>query len=174
MTGTAEDLRSAGIEVPAVSTGSTPAMAHVEDLGGVTDVRPGNYALHDLTQVALGACTPRDCAATVLASVVSSSRDRGTAIVDAGALALSVDRGPDHGPVSFGRLFDDYAGGSLRHNARLVSLSQEHGIVDVPLPVGEKVRILPNHVCLVTACFDAFYVVRGESVVDAWRIWRGR
>lgn len=174
MAGAAEDLRSAGIDVPSVSTGSTPAMAHVEGLGGITEVRPGNYALYDLTQVGLDACTPGDCAATVLASVVSSSRDRGRAIVDAGALALSVDRGPGHGPPSYGRFFADYSAGSLRHNARLISLSQEHGIVDHPLPVGERVRILPNHVCLVTACFDAFYVVRGESVVDSWRIWRGR
>lgn len=172
--GAAEDLRSAGIDVPAVSTGSTPAMAHVEELGGVTEVRPGNYALYDLTQVGLGACAPGECAATVLASVVSSSQERGRSIVNAGALALSVDRGPAHGPPSFGRLFEDYSAGSLRHNARLISLSQEHGIVNHPLPVGERVRILPNHVCLVTACFDAFYVVQGESVIDAWRIWRGR
>lgn len=174
MAGAAEDLRSAGIEVAGVSAGSTPAMAHVEGLAGITEVRPGNYALYDLTQVALGACGPADCAGTVLASVVSSSRDRGRSIVDAGALALSVDRGAAHARPSFGRLFDAYELGTLRQNARLVSLSQEHGIVDSPLPVGDRVRILPNHICLVTACFDAFYVVRGDTVVDTWRIWRGR
>jgi D-serine deaminase-like pyridoxal phosphate-dependent protein len=149
-------------------------MAHVEGLAGITEVRPGNYALYDLTQVALGACGPADCAGTVLASVVSSSRDRGRSIVDAGALSLSVDRGAAHARPSFGRLFDAYELGTLRQNARLISLSQEHGIVDSPLPVGDRVRILPNHICLVTACFDAFYVVSGDTVVDTWRIWRGR
>lgn len=170
----AERLREEGLDVEGVSTGSTPTMAHVEQLDGVTEVRPGNYALYDYTQVALGACAASDCAATVLATVVSSSEARGQAIVDAGALALSADRGPAHTRPSFGRLYDDYERGTLRHNARMVSLSQEHGIVDRALPYGERVRILPNHSCLVTACFDAFYVVDGESVLDSWKIWRGR
>jgi D-serine deaminase-like pyridoxal phosphate-dependent protein len=174
MAGAAERLRADGIEVPEVSTGSTPTMAHVARLDGVTEVRPGNYALYDYTQVALGACTPADCAATVLATVVSSSPDRGRAIVDAGALALSSDRGPAHARPSFGRLYDDYERGTLRHNARLISLSQEHGIVDRALPVGERARILPNHSCLAIACFDAFYVVDGTSVLDIWKVWRGR
>lgn len=170
----AERLRAEALDVEGVSTGSTPTMAHVERLDGVTEVRPGNYALYDYTQVALGACSPSDCAATVLATVVSSSEARGQAIVDAGALALSADPGPAHARPSFGRLYDDYGRGTLRHNARLVSVSQEHGIVDRALPSGERVRILPNHSCLVTACFDAFYVVDGESVLDSWKIWRGR
>ncbi|MFW6084850.1 MAG: alanine racemase [Gemmatimonadota bacterium] len=174
MSGAADRLRAEGIETRGVSTGSTPTMAHVERLDGVTEVRPGNYALFDFTQVALGACTPADAAATVLATVVSSSPDRGRSILDAGALALSADRGPGHARPSFGRLYETPAGGTLRHNARLISLSQEHGIVDHALPVGEAIRILPNHSCLVTACFDAFYVVEGDRVVDTWRIWRGR
>lgn len=174
MAGAAERLRADGIEVPDVSTGSTPTMAHVARLDGVTEVRPGNYALYDFTQVALEACSPADCAATVLATVVSSSPARGRAIVDAGALALSKDTGPAHARPSCGRLYADYAMGTLRHNARLISLSQEHGIVDRPLPIGERVRILPNHSCLTIACFDAFYVIDGESVLDTWRIWRGR
>lgn len=174
MAGAADRLRADGIAVDGVSTGSTPTMAHVERLDGVTEVRPGNYALYDFTQVALGACTPADAAATVLATVVSSSRARGQSIVDAGALALSADRGPRHARPSFGRIYASYEDGALRHNARLISLSQEHGIVDRPLPVGNKVRVLPNHSCLAIACFDSFYVVDGERVLDSWRIWRGR
>lgn len=174
MSAAADRLRADGIEVGGVSTGSTPTMAHVERLNGVTEVRPGNYALYDFTQVALGACTPADAAATVLATVVSSSDARGRCIVDAGALALSVDCGPGHTRPSFGRLYQAYEHGTLRHNARLISLSQEHGIVDRPFSTGERVRILPNHSCLVTACFDAFYVVDGQHVLDMWRIWRGR
>ncbi len=174
MSGAADRLRADGIEITGVSTGSTPTMAHVERLDGVTEVRPGNYALYDFTQVALGACTPADAAATVLATVVSSSAERGRSIVDAGALALSVDPGPAHVRSSLGRLYEAYGAGTLRHNARLISLSQEHGIVDHPLPVGKRVRILPNHSCLVTACFDAYYVVDGDRVLDRWRIWRGR
>jgi D-serine deaminase-like pyridoxal phosphate-dependent protein len=167
-------LTDAGIEVPAVSTGSTPTMAHVANLDGVTEVRPGNYSLYDYTQVALGSCSPRAVAASVLATVVSPSGP-GRSVIDAGALAMSLDRGPDHGAkAGYGRLYEDYARGTLRHNATLVSLSQEHGILDQSLAVGERVRILPNHSCLTVACFDAFQVVRGEEVLDSWRIWRGR
>ena len=171
----ADRLGDQGIRVPALSTGSTPAMAHVSNLDGISEVRPGNYALYDYTQVALGSCSPADGAATVLATVVSSSRERNRSVVDAGALTLSLDRGPAHAAVpSFGRLYEDFARGKLRHNARIVSLSQEHGVVIRYAAVGERVRILPNHSCLAVACFDEFQVVRGEEVLDRWKIWRGR
>ncbi|MFQ5529350.1 MAG: alanine racemase [Gemmatimonadota bacterium] len=175
MVGAAARLGDRGISVPALSTGSTPTMAHVASLEGVTEVRPGNYALYDYTQVALGACSPAAGAATVLASVVSSSEHRHRSVIDAGALALSLDPGPAHAVVpSYGRLYEDYARGKLRHNARVVSLSQEHGIVDDLMAVGERVRVLPNHSCLTVACYDAFQVVQGEEVLDTWKIWRGR
>lgn len=174
MLGAAESLRRSGVDVPSVSVGSTPTLAHVRGYDGISEVRPGNYAFYDYTQVALGSCAPTDCAVTVLATVVSSSRERGRSIVDAGALALSLDPGPKHVTPSYGRLYDTGGPPGLRHNARLVSLSQEHGIVDRALPVGERVRVLPNHSCLTIACFDAYHVVDGEDVVDSWRIWRGR
>ena len=167
----ASRLRDAGIEVRGVSVGSTPGMTAVDHLRGVTEARPGNYAYFDGTQVALGACEVRDCALTVWASVVSSARDH--AVVDAGALALSKDAGPAGGPPSMGRLFAEYGTGSLR-DERLVSLSQEHGVVGGPLEVGSRVRILPNHSCLTNACFDRVHAVRGESVVGVWRVHRER
>jgi D-serine deaminase-like pyridoxal phosphate-dependent protein len=171
----ADRLRALGIEVPAVSVGSTPGMAAIDHLNGVDEARPGNYAFHDHTQVLLGTCGVRDCALTVLASVVSSQPGAEHCVTDAGALALSKDTG--RGPIAeptMGEIFDDYAAGTLSRAARLVSLSQEHGVVSAPLAVGERVRILPNHSCLTVACFDRYHVVRGEEVVDAWRIWRGR
>jgi D-serine deaminase-like pyridoxal phosphate-dependent protein len=171
-------LRAEGIAVPAVSAGSTPAMAAVERLDGVTEVRPGNYALYDGTQVALGTCTAADCALTVLASVVSRRPDH--AVVDAGALALSKDPGPlhlgDRWRWGMGALFEDgeaYRAGRPSE-VHLASLSQEHGVVSAPLPVGARVRVLPNHSCLAVPCFDACWVVRGEEVVGRWRIRRER
>jgi D-serine deaminase-like pyridoxal phosphate-dependent protein len=175
LAGLAERLRDEGLPVPDISVGSTPSMARVPDLTGVTEARPGNYALFDFTQVALGSCGPADCAATVLATVVSSRPARGTSVVDAGALSLSADPGPAHlERRSFGELFEDYDRGTLRQNARLSSLSQEHGVVSRALPWGARVRILPNHSCLAVACFDAFFVVRGEDVLDRWTIHRSR
>jgi len=170
--GLAERLRSEGIDVAGTSVGSTPGMTAVDALDGIGEARPGNYAYFDATQVALGSCGPADCALTVLASVVSSARDH--AVVDAGALALSKDAGRGGDAPSMGRLYADYAAGTLREDARLVSLSQEHGVIDAPLTVGSSVRILPNHSCLTNACFDRVQAVRGEEVVDTWRVRRER
>jgi len=125
----------------------------------------------DFTQAALGSCEVRDCGVTVLATVVWYRSGR--SIVDAGALALSKDTGPS-GIETMGEIFADYDAGALEPEIRLVSLSQEHGIVSSCLPVGSRVRILPNHSCLTVACFDEYQVVRGGEVVDRWKIWRGR
>jgi D-serine deaminase-like pyridoxal phosphate-dependent protein len=100
MTGFAERLRSEGIEVPEVSVGSTPGMWTVRDLSGITEARPGNYVFNDFEQVTIGGCEVRDCAVTVLASVVSSQPGRGWCITDAGALALSKDPGFEVGRAS--------------------------------------------------------------------------
>lgn len=173
--GFAGRLRSQGIEVPGVSVGSTPAMSVVESLAGVTEARPGNYAFYDFTQATLGSCEVRDCAVTVLAAVVSSQPERDRCVTDAGALAMSKDAGParpEH--QGMGEVFEDYEAGLLSAGTRLVSLSQEHGVLGASLPVGTRVRILPNHSCLTVACFDEYLVVRGSEVVDRWKIWRGR
>lgn len=178
MAGFAQRLREEGIEVPAVSVGSTPAMSVVERLDGVTEARPGNYAFYDFTQVALGSCAVRDCAVTVLASVVSARPGADRCVTDAGALVLSKDTGPDRtgrsGRPTMGEVFEDYDSGLLSEETRLVSLSQEHGTLSVRLPVGTKIRILPNHSCLTVAQFDEYQVARGGEVVDRWKIWRGR
>lgn len=176
----ARRLAGTGLDVREVSVGSTPAMTAAQDLTGVTEARPGNYSLFDRTQVRLGSCTAAECAATVLASVVSRPPGAGHAVVDAGALALSKDAGP--GPETgaepgMGRLFADLASRELDSEARLVTLSQEHGVLAPATsvgPVGSRVRILPNHSCLTVACFDRFTVVRGEEVVGSWTIRRER
>lgn len=172
-------LAALGIAVPEVSAGSTPALAAAERLDGVTEIRPGNYALYDGTQVALGTCAAADCALTVLASVVSRRPDH--AVIDAGALALSKDPGPLHlgdgWRWAMGAVFEDdeaYRAGRPSERLRVTGLSQEHGIVSEPLPVGSRLRVLPNHSCLAVPCFDAFHVVCGGEVVDRWRIRRER
>jgi D-serine deaminase-like pyridoxal phosphate-dependent protein len=178
MDGAARRLRSAGIDVPAVSVGSTPAMSAVRSLEGIDEARPGNYAFYDYTQVALGSCDPADCALTVGATVVSSQPGSDHCVIDAGALALSVDPGAGgregEAPGSMGAIFAAETGGTLRTDARLVALSQEHGVVRGRLPWGTRVRVLPNHSCLAAACFDAYHVVVGEEVVDRWPIHRER
>jgi len=172
----ADRLRSEGrVDVSRVSVGSTPAMSVVQNLDGVTEARPGNYALYDYTQAVLGSCDVTDCALTVLASVVSSQPGSDHSVVDAGALGLSKDLGPDKlEQPTVGEIFENYSDGTLLPDNRVVSVSQEHGIVSGKLRVGEKVRILPNHSCLTAAMYDEYHVVRGEEVIDKWKIWRGR
>ena len=176
----ADRLRAEGVEVPAVSVGSTPAMSAVERLDGVTEARPGNYAFYDGTQVALGSCGPADPAVTVLATVISSQPGAGHSVIDAGALALSKDPGPAHlpggSPWALGAVYEDdaaYREGRPSHRHRVLSLSQEHGVVSGRLPVGTRVRVLPNHSCLAVPNFHAYQVVRGEEVVDRWPIFAG-
>jgi D-serine deaminase-like pyridoxal phosphate-dependent protein len=167
-------VRAQGIDPGELSVGSTPAMSRVRSLKGIDEARPGNYALHDYMQTRLGTCQLQDCALTVLASVVSSDPKGDRCVTDAGALALSKDLGPPDRPVHFGRIFTELDSKELDPDARVLSVSQEHGVVSVPRTVGTKLRILANHSCLTVAQFDAFAVVHGSEVRDSWKIWRSR
>lgn len=156
------------------SIGSTPTLSVIDDFSGADEVRPGNYVFYDAFQAAIGACAPEDVAVSVLATVVGSYPERQTVIVDAGALALSKDTGPDHLDPHFGYgMVCDVALRPLP--ARLVALSQEHGKIETAahLPVGTRLRIVPNHSCLTAAMFDAYHVIDGDRIVAEWRPVRG-
>jgi D-serine deaminase-like pyridoxal phosphate-dependent protein len=156
------------------SIGSTPTASVVDVFSDTDEVRPGNYVFFDAFQATLGSCTSGDVAVSVLSTVVGSYPERGGAIIDAGALAMSKDTSPDHLDPDFG--YGVVCDESLRPlDARLVALSQEHGKIKTssPLPVGTKVRVVPNHSCLTAAMFDRYYVVDGGTVVDEWRPVRG-
>jgi D-serine deaminase-like pyridoxal phosphate-dependent protein len=172
-------LRSDGVEVPTVSVGSTPTATHVDHLDGVDEARPGNYIFYDAFQATLGSCSLDDCALTVLAAVVHRDGVRRKVVLDAGAVALSKDRGPaELDPAcGFGRVLD-LAGDDL--GLRVESVSQEHGAVAVEDPalfdalkVGARVRVLANHSCLAAAQHTHYHVLEGGRVVDRWRIHGG-
>lgn len=174
----AERLRREGIAVPAVSLGSTPTASVVEDLSGVTEVRPGNYAFFDCFQARIGVCGFQDVAFSVLSTVIGVYRSRGTVILDAGALALSKDAGATHvaADAGYGVCLDPRTR-SPREDWCLYALSQEHGKLrmggDWDLSVGDRLRILPNHSCLAAALHAAYHVVQGDTVIDCWRPARG-
>jgi D-serine deaminase-like pyridoxal phosphate-dependent protein len=173
----ADLLRRDGIPVREISVGSTPAMAAARDLTGVTEARPGNYVFYDQTMVLIGCCAAGDVGVTVLTSVVSHQPGADRLIVDAGALSLSKDPGPQHLDAAPGM-------GAVRGHPELVvaGLSQEHGLIRAPspaaierqLPVGERIEIVPNHSCLTVAHFDEYHVIQEGHVVDRWKIDRGR
>lgn len=182
MCAAAARLRTAGIEVPTVSVGSTPTAVHVDHLRGVDEVRAGNYVFFDLTQAALGNCTPEDTVLSVLASVVHRDFARRQVVLDAGAIAMSKDRGPVEfvSDAGYGRLVD-LDGTDL--GLTLTGLSQEHGVVRAAdgaqlaaldrLPVGARVRVLVNHSCLTAAQHGEYVVHERRAVVDRWTIHRG-
>lgn len=174
-------LRERGRNVAEVSVGSTPTMTAVQDLSGVTEARPGNYVFFDAFQTAIGSCSLDDCAFTVLATVVGRHEDPPRLVIDAGALALSKDTGPSHidPACGFGVIFTADMRCRLG-DLTLGSLSQEHGVITAPspdrlvqLPVGIRLRIVPNHSCLAAALFDRYAVVEGDEIVDEWRPIRG-
>jgi len=173
----AELLRKDGLPVRGVSVGSTPAMAAVKDLTGVTEARPGNYIFYDRTMVLIGCCEPQDVAVSVLATVVSHQPGASHFVVDAGALSLSKDLGPAH-------LGLEATFGAVKGHPELTvaSVSQEHGLIRAAAPaaiegkfkVGEQIEIIPNHSCLTEAHFDEYVVIEGGRMIDCWKIERGR
>ncbi|MCP4900405.1 MAG: DSD1 family PLP-dependent enzyme, partial [bacterium] len=174
-------LRASGIDVGGISIGSTPTAHAFEDLTGVDEIRPGNYAFHDAFQVAIGSCSGEDVAFFVQASVIGVNPEQRRAVIDAGALALSKDPGPVHvrPDCGYGTIVDPKSQQVLV-DLKLSSLSQEHGVVSAAraetiaeLSVGDCVHIVPNHSCLAAACFDRYHVVRDGQVKDIWRPARG-
>jgi D-serine deaminase-like pyridoxal phosphate-dependent protein len=164
----------AGFSGGVVSAGSTPTMWETHKIEGVTEMRPGTYIFNDRTTALIGACTAEECALTVLATVVSTAVP-GQAVIDAGAKALGREplRG-NSGPE------DGF--GALAHDASVIvkSMSEEHGILDLSRSqwtprVGERVQVVPNHVCIVVHLADVVYGVRDGAVVSSWPVAaRGR
>ncbi|MEA2237310.1 MAG: hypothetical protein QOC81_2034 [Thermoanaerobaculia bacterium] len=163
-----------GLDEVIRSIGSTPTTSVVDTFTDTDEVRPGNYVFFDAFQATLGSCSREDVAVSVLATVVGSYPERGEAIIDAGALALSKDTSPDHLDPSFGYgLVCDLSLNPL--DARLVALSQEHGKLKMasPPPVGTRLRIVPNHSCLTAAMYERYHVIEDNVIVDEWRPVRG-
>jgi D-serine deaminase-like pyridoxal phosphate-dependent protein len=167
-------LGSEGLGEIRRSIGSTPTASIVDRFVECDEVRPGNYVFFDAFQSTLGSCKLDDVAVSVLTTVVGSYPERGSLIVDAGALALSKDVSPDHLDPAFGYgLVCDLELRPLP--MRLIALSQEHGkmATQVHVPVGTRLRIVPNHSCLTSAMFDTYQILDGKRIVDQWRPARG-
>jgi D-serine deaminase-like pyridoxal phosphate-dependent protein len=173
----AERLRAAGLPCPVVSVGSTPTATHARRLDGVTEMRPGVYMFGDVFQAEIGSCAMDDIAVSVLTTVTGHHPARAEMVVDAGGLALSKDRSTASGPrdVGYGLAVDPLRGDLPE--LQVVRVSQEHGIVAAPggdlpfeaLPVGARLRILPNHACMTAAAYDSYHVVDGgDEVVALW------
>ena len=170
-------LRALGLDAAIVSVGSTPTALHARHLTCVTETRPGVYMFQDLFQTQIGSGTRDDIAVTVLASVTGRRPAEGKLVIDAGGLALSKDRSTAAAPRDYGfGLVLDIAGVPLAAEAVVERANQEHGVIAAPagldtarFPVGTRLRIAPNHVCMMAAMYDRYHVVDGgETVVAVW------
>jgi D-serine deaminase-like pyridoxal phosphate-dependent protein len=183
----AERLRAADLPCPVVSVGSTPTALSATRLDGVTEVRAGVYAFMDLVMANVGVCSADDIALSVLATVIGHQAERGWALVDAGWMAMSRDRGTqaqacDYG---YGQVCD--LTGRVLPGWVMAGANQEHGIVgfdpakpgageapaDVAqaLPVGTRLRILPNHACATAAQFAGYHALQPDGTLADWPRW---
>lgn len=154
------------IELRVISGGSTPTAYRSHEFAGVTEIRPGMYLLNDGNLVRMGVANLEDCALHVLVTVASTAVP-GRAIIDGGSKTFSSDRSRGENTV-YGIIREDL-------EAQFVALSEEHGHFDISRSshqyrVGERLRILPNHVCTTVNMHDRLYGVRDGAVERVWDI----
>ena len=165
ITEVADALREAGFGITAVSVGSTPAAFVTTKTDGITEMRPGTYVFQDNTIFRFGWHGPEDCALRILATVTSRpAPDR--AILDAGSKVLTTE--PSKWKPGFGHIVE-------YPEATIENLSEEHGWVRLPesmqsMQIGEKVEIIPNHVCPTVNLTDELYLIRDGEVAETWPV----
>lgn len=181
----AERLRAAGLPCPEVSVGSTPTALSAVKLDGVTEVRAGVYVFFDLVMANVGVCAPPDIALSVLTTVIGHQPDKGWAIVDAGWMAMSRDRGTQSQTTDYGYGAVCDLEGQLIEGYMLTGANQEHGILsradgsdaDRPIvarfPLGSQLRVLPNHACATAAQFPRYQVIGEDGGIQTWERFYG-
>jgi D-serine deaminase-like pyridoxal phosphate-dependent protein len=180
----AERLRAAGLPCPEVSVGSTPTALSAKVLDGVTEVRAGVYVFFDLVMVNVGVCTTQDIALSVLTTVIGHQPEKGWAIIDAGWMAMSRDRGTQRQKIDYGYGAVCDADGRPMDEFVVTAANQEHGIVarrdgtaapDIAtrFPLGSRLRILPNHACATGAQFSHYHALAPDGDVQLWSRFNG-
>jgi D-serine deaminase-like pyridoxal phosphate-dependent protein len=160
-------FKEARIPVDVVSGGSTPSAPFASEIRGITEIRPGTYVYNDLNTYYQGVCTLDDCAARVVATVVSTAVP-GRAVIDAGSKTFSSDAlgsGPKSG---YGHVVE-------APDARLIKLNEEHGYLDISdsthhFHVGEVVTVIPNHVCTCVNMHDEVFLHRNGELCGTWKV----
>jgi len=174
----AERLRAAGLRCDVVSIGSTPTALAAEHLEGVTEVRAGVYVMFDLVMHNVGVADISDIALSVLTTVIGHQSDKGWAIVDAGWMAMSRDRGTERQKRDFGYGQVCLESGEVLTEYLMSGANQEHGIIsrsgapdreiEKRFPIGTRLRILPNHACATGAQHPAYQAVGPDGTVQTW------
>jgi len=164
-------LKAEGFEPRIVSGGSTPALFHSHRIPMLNEIRPGTYIFNDRNTVECGACAWDDCAVSILTTVVSTAVDH-QMVLDGGSKTFSSDRLSTGGDALFGRIVEAPA-------ARFHKMNEEHAYVDIgggkpsAFRVGDRVRVIPNHVCVAVNLHERLYGVRNGAVETVWEV-KGR
>lgn len=167
----AQILRSAGLPAPVVSVGSTPTALYGKDFSGVTEVRAGVFVFFDLVMAGVQVCSLSDIALSVLSTIIDVQPSKSRAIVDAGWMAMSRDRGTAGQNVDQGYGIVCDIEGTPYPDLLMTEANQEHGVISLrpgsqrrlpDLRAGNMVRILPNHACATGAQHDSYHVVNGS------------
>lgn len=176
-------LHDSGLPCPIVSVGSTPTAHAARDLTGVTELRAGVYMFFDLVMAGIDVCAVDDIALSVLTTVIGHQKAKGWTMIDAGWTALSRDRGTAVQEVDqgYGLVCDE--NGCILPDLIVSDANQEHGIVSLrpgaggpmpDLPVGTRLRILPNHACATAAQHDRYNVLpQGDGPMQIWHRFGG-
>ncbi|OMG72087.1 DSD1 family PLP-dependent enzyme [Burkholderia ubonensis] len=174
----AERLRAARLPCPVVSIGSTPTALSAENLEGITEVRAGVYVMFDLVMHNVGVCALSEIALSVLTTVIGHQEEKGWAIIDAGWMAMSRDRGTQRQARDFGYGLVCAEDGEVLGEYVVSAANQEHGIVsrlrtpdaDIAkrFPIGTRLRILPNHACATGAQHPEYHAVGDDGSVQTW------
>lgn len=152
-------IEDAGLSVDVISTGGSPGMWRVQDVPVATEYRIGTYVYNDRSLVTRGTCTFDDCALVVLATVISVPTST-RAVIDAGSKVLTSDL---LGLEGHGHVLG-------RPDVSIAALSEEHGVLHaepIGLGVGDTLRIVPNHACVVANMLDQIHLVRGANYVGS-------
>jgi D-serine deaminase-like pyridoxal phosphate-dependent protein len=167
----AAELRRRGHLVEDISVGSTPAAPWTASVAGITEMRPGTYVFNDVNQMCLDQASADECALSVLTTVISRpAADR--AVLDAGSKSLFSEAARKAFALSG---YEGYGYVRQAPEARIASLSEEHGVVKIPEGVefpgiGERVDVIPNHVCPAVNLHDELHILEGENVLYVWPI----
>jgi D-serine deaminase-like pyridoxal phosphate-dependent protein len=174
----AERLRQAGLPCPVVSVGSTPTALSGATLDGVTEVRAGVYVFFDLVMHNVGVCAMDDIALSVLTTVIGHQEEKGWAIVDAGWMAMSRDRGTQKQKRDFGYGQVCSEDGEPIVGYIIGATNQEHGTlyradgvdhnIAERFPIGTRLRVLPNHACATGAQHPEYHAVQPNGDVQTW------
>lgn len=179
----AQRLRAAGLSCDIVSVGSTPTALEAAALEGVTELRAGVYVFFDLVMRNVGVCSEDDIALSVLTTVIGHQADKGWAIVDAGWMAMSRDRGTARQQRDYGYGQVCTLDGQVIDGYILSGANQEHGILSAQgapdtdivrrFPTGTRLRVLPNHACATGAQFPQYQALAEDGALQTWGRFHG-